>query len=163
MAGGEQDVLKDALPVQPEAALHRPHLLDASDAQPRVPGRPLPQLLHVLEEGADGRVVAVANALEERRGRAAMQRVPNGQSRPGGREAVPVALRAHLALSNRRGTTPPGRGRVDLGAEDGDLLRLDPAVEEGRVGDEADQSAADDRAAVPFGHFTEPARSPCTK
>ena len=48
-----------------------------------------------------------------------------------------------------------------LGAEDGDLVRLEPAAAQRLVRDEAGEPAADDRDARHY--FTEPASSPWTK
>ena len=97
--------------------------------------------------------------------RAARSPRADGEAGERGRAAVTVALRAHPPLADRRARAAPrGRG-VGIGAEDRDLVRLEAAVAERRVRDEAGEPAADDRAPRrPCGaHFTEPASSPWTK
>ena len=70
---------------------------------------------------------------------------------------MPVALRAHLALSDRLRPPPPDGSRVVLGSEDDDLLRLEAASQR-LVGGEPCETGADDGHT---GHyFTEPASRP---
>ena len=63
MARREEDVREDAAPVELEAAVHGPDALDAGPAEALVPAGLVPQLVDVVEELVDGRVVAVAGAL----------------------------------------------------------------------------------------------------
>ena len=150
--------------VELEAAVDRAHALDARAADARRPSRVrVAQLLDVLEELLDGRVVAVADATRRaaRRRRAAAPRAPRARERR--RQAVPVALRAHRALPDRgrarRATPPPGSASV---AEDGDLVRL-----ERRRGAASrtrrSRPSPPPTIATRRDHFTEPARSPWTK
>ena len=159
VAEREQDVPEDAVPLELEAAIDRAHMVDALPAHALVPAALLAQLRDVLEEQVDRRVVAVADAPDERHGRPAPYGVPNRESREGGRQAVPVALRAHRALADCSRPPAPDRGGIRIRVEDCDLVRLDAAVQEGQVRDEAGEAAADDRNA----HFTLPASNPCTK
>src|SRR5919198_257629 len=154
-----------AVAVELEAAVHGPDAADPGKADARLPPARLPQLLDVLEERVDARVIAVADALQERRERAPPASLAHRQPGKGGGQAVAVALRAHPALADcRRPPAPSGR-RIELGAEDGDLVRRNSAVQQGRVGDESGQAATDDGAAAGrlAAHFTEPASSPWTK
>ena len=77
-----------------------------------------------------------------------------------------VALRAHPPLPDGLRAPQPGGERVRIEPEDDHLGRLQPAVAQGRVGDEAAEPASDDRdGRVHCGksYLTEPASSPSTK
>ena len=164
MPGSEQDVAEDAVPVELEAALHRPHPLDPRPPEALVPAAARAQLVDVVEEELDGRPVAVADAEDERREVPPPRRLPRGEAGERGRPAVPVALRAHQPLADRGRARPPGSGRVGVVAEDGDLGRLEAAVAQRRVGDEPAEPGADDGDARCHGsYFTEPASRPWTK
>jgi hypothetical protein len=156
----DQHMAERAVSADLEAAVDRVDAIDVRQADPVVPGCPLTQRLHVIEKSLDAGVVAVADAADERNDRPPTNGIANGQPRKRRGQAVAVALRAHLTLPDGFRPATPGRGRVGVGREDDDLGGLDPAVQERRVGDEAGQPTTDDRGAH---HFTEPARSPCTK
>jgi hypothetical protein len=159
MPGGEKDV-PEAVAVELEAALDRPHAIDAAQDEALVPAAPLAQPLDVGEELLDRRVVAVGDGLEQRSQRAPPRHTPEGEAGEGAREAVAVALGAHLPLPDRRGAHPPRRRGVGVRPEDRDLAgREGPA--QGLVRGEARESGAHDRDARHY--FTEPASSPCTK
>ena len=133
--------------VELEAAVDRADPVDPGRHEALVPAARARSSSACVEEVRHGRVVAVATRLEQRR-RASGAGTPRARRGRGTRRAaVAVALGAHAALPDRRGPPPPGGGRVGVGAEDGDLLRLDAAVTQRRVGREASQPASDDRAA----------------
>jgi hypothetical protein len=146
VAGREQDVPKRAAAIQLEATGDRCDLVDPSPAEALVPAAALADNRHVLEEVRHGRVVAVEERLDERQGRAAAQRLPDGETWERGWIGMPVALGAHAALANRRSPAAPGRGGIGVRAEDGDLPRFEPPMSEGRIGNEACEPAADDCA-----------------
>ena len=143
------------------AAVDDADAVDACKAHAVVPAAGRAELLDVLEELADSRVVAVADASHERSDRPAPARLANREPWERGRQAVAVAFRAHVRLANCRRAPAPGRCRVALLCENGDLVRLDTSATQGQVRDEPDESAADDRDAAV--HLTEPASSPSTK
>ena len=124
-----------------------------------VPAAPRAQPLDVREELAHGRVVAVEQRADERHGRAASDRRAEGEPGERRRQAVPVALGAHLALPDRCSPTPERPRRVVVRAEDGDLLRLELAAQ-GLVRREPGEAGPDDRDTH---YLTEPASSPWTK
>ncbi len=117
------------------------------------------QLLDVREKVVDRRVVAVADAAHERHERAACTRVAHCEPRERRRQAVTVALRAHVRLPDRGRPAPPGGRRVCLRCEHRDVLH--PVAPKRQIRDEAGQPTADDRDA--WHYFTEPASNPCTK
>src|SRR5687768_10511410 len=130
-----------------EAAGHRTHGLDEALVEALLPATAIPQRFDVAEELLDGRVVAVAHRAGERGETLPPERLPHGEARERGRVAVPLALGAHALLADRLGPPAPGRGRIGIGAEDGDLPRLEAAVPKGRIRGEAGKAPADDRAA----------------
>src|SRR4029077_19035063 len=95
----------------------------------------------------DARVVAVHDSPQQWAGRTAARSLANGEAREGGCGEMAVALGPHALLADRGGARAPDGGRVFVCPEDGDLVRLHPAVAECRVGREGRQAATDDRAA----------------
>jgi hypothetical protein len=143
----QQDVAKDAVAVELEAALGHRDTCDPRAVEALVPAAALPQLVDVPKERRYGRPIAVADA-EDQRGQIAS---PDGLAR---REtwkrrgpAMAVALGAHRPLPDRRRSLPPGSCRVGVVAEHGDLRRLEPAVAQRGVRDEPAEPGADDRSA----------------
>ena len=124
-----------------------------------VPAVRAAQLLDVVEELADGRVVAVAHALHERPRVAPPER--RADREPGEATSAGSARRSPSA-SAAGGSPRPGaatRRRVGArGVEDRHVVRLDAAVHERRVRDEAGQAAADDRARPRDGRVISPSR-----
>ena len=115
-----------------------------------VPAASPAKLVDVAQELVDGRSVAVAGGLHERHQLAAAYRLSRRESRERGRVAMAVALGAHARLADRLGARAPGADGVRVWVEDDDLGRLEAAVAEGLVGDEAGQAAADDRELRPL-------------
>src|SRR5262249_38166176 len=158
----EEHVAEDAFAFEVEAAFDCPDARDPTWHERLVPVRPPAHVLDVLEELADRRVVAVADALHDGPGIPAAQRGADGEPREARRQAVPVALRAHPALPDRLCSPAPGLGGISAGGiEDGDVLHV-PVAERG-MRDEPGQAAADHGDVPDRGHLTEPANRPCTK
>src|SRR5262249_22610764 len=159
----EEDVLELAatVAVDREAAVDGTDALDPSPNEPLCPAARDAELLDVGQEVFDRRVVAVDQARDERRHRPPSPRLAHREPRERRREAVAVALRAHVGLPDGRGAAAPGSAGIRLGREDRDLALVDAALAERQVAHEAGQPAADDRD--PRHHFTEPASSPWTK
>ena len=80
-------------------------------------------------------------------GAASPRRIASRGARPGNerREQCPSLSERIAPLADRLGARPPGADGSGLGVEDGDLGRLEAAVAERLVRDEAGESAADDR------------------
>ncbi len=160
MSRRDEDVSKAAAAVDVEAAVHRRDPPDPPLTQALIPAASLAAPLDVREELLDRRVIAVARRLEERSQRAPPANAGEGEAGKGRGPTVPVALGAHLPLTDRRRLSPPDGGRIVLGTEDGDLAGLEPAAPQDLVRREAGEPGPDDRDAH---YFTEPASSPCTK
>ena len=130
-----------------------------------VPAAPLAHLRGVRDELVDVRVVAVRRRRDERAQRARPHRLPHREARERRRGEMAVRLGPHPALADAGRPPPPDLGRIGVRAEDGDLLRGEPAVPQGGVRGECRQPAADDgtpRSRV-HRYFTEPASRPWTK
>ena len=163
MPGSKQHVHEDAMAVDVEPALDCAHALDSRLHEAVVPARPHADVLDVLEELVDGRVVPVGHAPRERGDRLAPPRRPNGEPGERRRRNVAVALRAHAPLADRLRALAPRRRGIGAVAEDDDLLRREPAVAQRRVRAEPRQASADDCTRRVHGYLTEPASSPWTK
>ena len=160
VAGRDEHVLEHPMAADLEAAVDRRDGVDPGLRHALVPAAALAQPAHVREELVHRRVEAVGDRLEERQRGTAVQHAAEGEPGKRGRPAVAVALGAHLALADGRCARPPGRHRVGVVAEDGDLRRLEPACAQGLVRGEAREPRSHHRNRA---HFTEPASSPCTK
>jgi hypothetical protein len=77
----DKNVAKDAVAVEREAVFDRFDAVDASTTEALVPARPLSQVGDMVEELRHGRVVPVANGLEERNDAAAATRGADGETR----------------------------------------------------------------------------------
>ncbi len=152
-----------ALSVELEAALDRPHATHPCRTEAGVPAGPRPHPLDVLEELRHRGAVAVGGTAHEGAHRPLAQRRLHREARERGRRDVSVALRAHPPLPDGGCAGPPGAGGIPVPAEHGDLGRLEAPMAEGRIGREAGQASAHDRAPFRHGYLTEPARSPWTK
>ena len=92
VARRDEDVAERATAVELEPAGDGDDPLHARRNDVLAPAAPGAQCLDVVEELADGRVVAVADAVDERPHRPAPGRFADGQARERRRQAVPVAL-----------------------------------------------------------------------
>ena len=163
VARREQDVREDAVPVDLEPALDRPHALDARGLEALVPAGGGTQLVDVVEELRDGRVVAVEERLDERRRAPAADRRADGEPGKGAGRAVPVALGAHPPLADGRGAHPPHGRRVRVRRRTRRFRPVRAPFPEGGMGTQAGEAAADDCARPRHGYLTDPARRPWTK
>ena len=112
------------------------------------------------QELVHGRVIAVEHGVEQRPERAAPADARDGEPRERGRAAVAVALRAHLALPDRRRSHAPGGRRIGVRPEHRDVARRERAAQR-LVRGEPGEPGTDHRHLRH--HFTEPASSPWTK
>ena len=163
MAGGDEHMAKAAGVVELAAALDGRDPLHALSPKALVPPALGADLVDVLEELAHSRVIAVEPALHEWNRALATERRADREPRKRARRAMAVALGAHATLANRRRPHPPLAGRVGVRSEHVDFGGSESPVSEGCIADEAREPPADNRALLRAAHFTEPARSPCTK
>ena len=152
--------MREPLAVQLEAAVDGPHPLDSTQDETLVPATPLTEPLDVGKELVHRRVIAVEHGVEQRPGRAASADARDGEPRERSREAVAVALGAHLLLPDRPGPNPPGGSGIGIRSEHRDLTWRERAAQR-LVRGESRKPGTDDRN--PRHHFTEPASSPWTK
>ena len=156
----------DARAVELEAAVDRADALDraartTASSQPR----PRAQLVDVLEELGDGRVVAVADALHERP-RVAAAGTPTRTARPGnevGRQWPSLSERIRRCRIDSARRRHAAAGSRAAGIEDGDVLdaRRGAASRTRRTRRARRRRSRTSREAI--AHLTEPASSPWTK
>ena len=127
------------------------HALDTLEPEALVPAAARAQLVDVPEELVDGRSVPVADAQQERRQRRAAVR-PRARRAPG--TSSGSSGRRSRSACAAGGSPPRGRARRPAGSGSSPKTAISPgsrpAVAQRRVGDEAAEPCADDRA--PLGH-----------
>src|SRR5579864_341981 len=159
MAGRDEHVAERAVPVELEAAVDGADALDGGRAEAALPAAAVAQPTDVGEELIHRGVEAVAERPEQRARRPAAHGGAERETGKRRRQAVAVALGAHLPLPDRRGVAAERRGRVVFDTEHRDLLRRQGAPQR-LVRREPGKARAHDRG---LHYFTEPASSPWTK